>query len=60
MLYFPEANQDMFYINHYGYDLRKLDPQLPESCRSFDVMDFLKNPRHLLTARFQIDQYMIK
>lgn len=60
MIYLPEANLDMVYINSYGYNLRKLDPQLPESCRSFDVMDFLKNPKHRHTARFQIQQYIVR
>ncbi|CAG9855887.1 unnamed protein product [Phyllotreta striolata] len=60
MLYLPEANLDMIYINDYGYDLRKLDPQLPDSCKSWDVMDFLKNPRHRHTIRFQLQQYIIK
>lgn len=60
MLYLPEANMDMWYINHYGYDLRKLDEQLPESCRSFDVQDFLRNPKHKHSARMQLDQYYIK
>ncbi|XP_060531424.1 NADH dehydrogenase [ubiquinone] 1 alpha subcomplex subunit 10, mitochondrial-like [Cylas formicarius] len=60
MLYLPEANLDMFYINSYGYDLRKLDPMLPEDCRTFDVMDFLKNPRHKLVARMQIEQFRAK
>lgn len=60
LLYLPEANLDMNYINEYGLDLRKLDPQVPESCRTFDIMDFLKDPKNLLTARFQIEQYQIK
>ncbi|KAJ8985906.1 hypothetical protein NQ317_010663 [Molorchus minor] len=60
MLYMPEANLDMIYINSYGFDLRKLDSQLPESCRSFDVMDFLRNPKHRSVARFQIQQYIVK
>ncbi|XP_018577620.1 NADH dehydrogenase [ubiquinone] 1 alpha subcomplex subunit 10, mitochondrial [Anoplophora glabripennis] len=60
MLYLPEANLDMVYINSYGYDLRKLDALLPESCRSFDVMDFLRNPKHRHTARFQIQQYIVR
>lgn len=60
MSYYPEANQDMVYINDYGYDTRKLDPQIPEDCRSFDINNFLINPRHRLTACFQILQYSVK
>lgn len=60
MMYFPEANLDMMYINSYGFDLRKLDPQAPEKCRTFDVIDFLRDPKNVLAARFQIEQYMIK
>lgn len=60
MLYYPEANLDMEYINPYGYDLRQLDPMLPACCKSFDVMDFMRNPNHMLVARFQIQQYLIK
>ncbi|XP_023016004.2 NADH dehydrogenase (ubiquinone) subunit ND-42 [Leptinotarsa decemlineata] len=60
MLYLPEANLDMIYINSYGYDLKKLDPLMPESCRTHDVMNFLKNPKHRNTARFQIQQYIVR
>lgn len=60
MQYFPEANLDMRYINHYGFDIRSLDPQLPEVCRTFDVMDFLRDPKHICTARFQVEQFQIK
>lgn len=60
MLYLPEANLDMKYINEYGCDLRKLDPQVPERLRTFDVPDFLRDPKNILTPRFQIEQYHIK
>lgn len=60
MFYFPEANLDMKYINDRGFDLRSLDDQLPESCKSFDVNNFLVNPRHIQTAGFQLSQYAIK
>lgn len=60
MLYLPEANQDMLLTNDYGYNLKQLDEQLPESCRSFDIIDFLKNPRHRLAASFQLRQYCVK
>lgn len=60
MLYIPEANMDMIFINSYGYDLRQLDPQLPESSKSFDVNNFLLNPTHLLAGQLQIRMYMLR
>uniref|UniRef100_A0A1B0AY20 NADH dehydrogenase [ubiquinone] 1 alpha subcomplex subunit 10, mitochondrial n=1 Tax=Glossina palpalis gambiensis TaxID=67801 RepID=A0A1B0AY20_9MUSC len=60
MLYVPEANMDMYYINPYGYDMRLLDPKMPESCRSFDVPKFCKDPNHFLAASFQIKMYMLR
>lgn len=60
MLYIPEANMDMHYINDYGYDMRQLDEKLPESCRSFDVKDFCKNPKHFNVANFQILMFHIR
>lgn len=60
MVYYPEANLDMEFINPYGFDRRSLDPQLPESVRSFDVNNFMINPRDIKAARFQIAQYIIK
>lgn len=60
MLYMPEANSDMLYVNEYGYDLRDLDPYFPEATRSFDVNDFCKNPNHKKVAGFQFVQYMAK
>lgn len=60
MLYLPEANLDMYYINSYGYDLRKLDPMLPPDCRSFDVNDFMRQPNNKKTIRMQIWQYILR
>ncbi|CAH0561410.1 unnamed protein product [Brassicogethes aeneus] len=60
MLYLPEANLDMYYINDYGFDLRTLDNEMPEGCKSFDVMDFMRNPQNMLTARMQLEIYEIK
>ncbi|XP_044748952.1 NADH dehydrogenase [ubiquinone] 1 alpha subcomplex subunit 10, mitochondrial [Coccinella septempunctata] len=60
MLYMPEANLDMVYINEYGFDFKSLDNQLPDVCKSFDVKNFLMNPRHSMVAPFQVDQYCIK
>lgn len=60
MLYVPEATMDLLYINSYGYDMRKLDPQLPENCRSYDVVNFCKEPTNPLAASFQIRMYMLR
>uniref|UniRef100_A0A4Y7M261 NADH dehydrogenase [ubiquinone] 1 alpha subcomplex subunit 10, mitochondrial n=1 Tax=Daphnia barbata TaxID=414587 RepID=A0A4Y7M261_9CRUS len=57
MAYFPSPTVAESYINDYGYDLRQLDPKLPESCRSYDENDFLKDPMRLngsKAARFQL------
>lgn len=65
LLYMPAPTHDEIYINTYGYDLRKLDPQLPKTIQSFDLRNFMSAPKDLRTAWFQIcymymrcDQYM--
>lgn len=60
MLYMPEANMDLIYINPYGYDMRQLDPQLPKDVRSFDVKNFLADPTARNVAVFQIRMYMLR
>lgn len=60
MLYVPDATMDMVYINHYGYDLRQLDQQLPPSVRSFDEKDFLRDPKHPNVAGFQMTMFNIR
>lgn len=60
MLYMPEANMDMVYINAYGYNLRQLDPQLPDSCKSFDEKDFLSCPSHPNAPKFQFDMLKLR
>ncbi|XP_037916883.1 NADH dehydrogenase [ubiquinone] 1 alpha subcomplex subunit 10, mitochondrial [Hermetia illucens] len=57
MLYVPQKNLDLFFINEYGYDMRKLDSQLPESCRSFDITNFCRDPKNRLVAGFQLRMY---
>ncbi|XP_050092063.1 NADH dehydrogenase [ubiquinone] 1 alpha subcomplex subunit 10, mitochondrial [Anopheles aquasalis] len=54
MKYFPEPTMDNYYVNPYGYDLRQLDPKLPETMRSFDVAKFLQDPTHRNVATFQV------
>ena len=57
MLYVPQANMDMVYINSYGYNLRELDPQLPDSCKSFDEKNFHATPDHPNAVGFQFFMY---
>lgn len=60
MLYMPAANMDQVYINPYGYDMRQLDPLLPDRCKSFDEKDFMRNPSHPNAPKFQMDIFRIK
>jgi NADH dehydrogenase (ubiquinone) 1 alpha subcomplex subunit 10 len=60
MLHMPEVTMDALYINDYGYDLRKLDPQLPAPARSYDEKNFCIEPKHENTARFQILKYKLR
>lgn len=60
MMYMPEANLDMCYINPYGYDLRQLDDLLPERMRSYDLKDFLKNPTHPNANSFQFEMFTLR
>lgn len=60
MLYVPEANMDLLYVNPYGYDMRQLDDQLPASYKSYDVSNFLRNPNDMRAANFQIRMYMLR
>jgi NADH dehydrogenase (ubiquinone) 1 alpha subcomplex subunit 10 len=56
----PEVTMDNLYINSYGYDLRKLDPQLPASTRSYDEKNFCTEPNHENAANFQILKYKLR
>jgi len=60
MHFMPDVTMDTYYINNYGYDMRKLDPQLPVNCRSFDEKNFLENPEHFNAASFQIIKYKLR
>lgn len=60
MHFMPDITMDAYYINDYGYDMRKLDPQLPVNCRSFDEKNFLENPEHFNAASFQIIKYKLR
>lgn len=54
MLYFPEADLDMNYINEYGYDMRQLNPRLPVKVQFTDVKDITRNPKHPNTGIVQV------
>lgn len=60
MLHMPEVTMDDLYINSYGYDLRKLDPELPAAARSFDEKSFCIEPNHEFAASFQILKYQLR
>lgn len=60
MHFMPDITMDSYYINDYGFDLRKLDPQLPENCRSFDEKNFLENPEHFNAASFQLIKFKLR
>lgn len=60
MCYVPDANMDMFYINPYGYDMRQLDPDMPKKVKSFDVNNWLSNPKHENAAGLQLVLYKIR
>ncbi|XP_046615705.1 NADH dehydrogenase [ubiquinone] 1 alpha subcomplex subunit 10, mitochondrial [Neodiprion virginianus] len=57
MHYMPAVTMDMHYINSYGFDMRQLDDKLPESCRSYDVKNFCKDPHHMNCANYQLQMY---
>lgn len=60
MKHYPEANMDQLYINSYGKDMRDLDPQLPDSCKSYDHKNFCQNPVHPTAASYQIMTYQMR
>lgn len=60
MHFMPDITMDAYYINDYGYDLRKLDPQLPVNIRSFDERNFLENPEHFNAAALQIIKFKLR
>lgn len=60
MLYMPQPTMDEIYINDYGFDMRKLDPQMPINDRSFDVKNFCETPNGRNCGQFQIRMYMLR
>ena len=60
MFYMPQPTMDDIYINPYGFDMRKLDPKLPEDTRSFDVKNFCLTPKARNVAQYQIRMMMLR
>nr|CAG4646238.1 EOG090X05NZ [Macrothrix elegans] len=63
MAYFSAPTQAETYVNSYGFDLRTLNDELPETCRSYDETDFLKDPTKFhgtMAARFQLSKLYLR
>jgi len=60
MLYVPPACMDMIYINDYGFDMRELDPQMPDDAKSIDIPSFLRDPNQRNTAYLQLELYRLR
>lgn len=60
MLYFPEADLDMLYINAYGSDLRSLNPKLPPAAQFIDIREFSRNPKHVNVGSMQIEMLNLR
>lgn len=54
MLYVPEADGDMIYVNKYGADLRSLNSKLPPNAQFVDVKEFYRNPKHPNAGAMQV------
>jgi len=53
MKYMPDADLDMFYVDHYGVDLRTLNPHVDPTMRTLDIHEWLQRPNNPLTAQMQ-------
>ncbi|XP_076232586.1 NADH dehydrogenase (ubiquinone) subunit ND-42 isoform X2 [Calliopsis andreniformis] len=60
LLYMPAPIHEEIYINQYKEDLRKLDPQLPFLCQSFDLKRFCENPNDKRAAFFQLSYFLMR
>jgi len=60
MEYFPSATMDDMYINKYGFDQRKLDPKLPPHMRSYEELDFGRNPTDDRAVSMQFRLFLVK
>ena len=60
MIYVPETNMDMIYINPYGINIRDYDHLFPDSTKTYDVNNFLSDPKDLKAASFQIEMFRLR
>ncbi|XP_041969499.1 NADH dehydrogenase [ubiquinone] 1 alpha subcomplex subunit 10, mitochondrial [Aricia agestis] len=60
MKHFEEANMDIHYIRPNGIDLRIFDDKIPEDTRTFDHVNFNRDPNHRLAGNYQIMMYIAR
>ncbi|KAL7647745.1 UNVERIFIED_CONTAM: hypothetical protein RMT77_001354 [Armadillidium vulgare] len=60
LLYLPPAHLDSAYINSYGFDFRMMNDKLPPHLRSYDVEDFLANPKDKRRACMEYQFFCIR
>lgn len=60
LLYMPPPTHDQMYVNPYGFDLRSLDPKMPDSCKTCDLNRFLADPTNKQVATFQMNYMFIR
>uniref|UniRef100_A0A4Y7NIM1 NADH dehydrogenase [ubiquinone] 1 alpha subcomplex subunit 10, mitochondrial n=1 Tax=Moina brachiata TaxID=675436 RepID=A0A4Y7NIM1_9CRUS len=63
MHYLPSPTIAEHMVNSYGYNLKQLDSQLPETCKSYDETDFLRDPKQLngtKAGRFQLTKFSLR
>ncbi|KAK1123474.1 hypothetical protein K0M31_008181 [Melipona bicolor] len=60
LLYMPSPMFDEMYINCYGYDVRNINPDLPEAWQFRDLTNFLKDPNHTGTPRIQLGYFLMR
>ena len=58
--YFPEPTMEPYFVNKYGFDMRKIDELLPPSYKCCDINTFYANPYHQNVAKFQFRMYMFR
>lgn len=63
--YFPEPTLEPYFVNAYGYDIRKINDLLPPSYKCCDISTFYANPYHqnvpkmqIRMFRFRLNQYL--
>ena len=60
MHYVPGASLDAKYITNYGFDLRTVNDRMPPTMRTWDISQFLQNPRHRDSTCMQYDLFNIR